>query len=183
MDISRDVSKALEADTTLASRIRNDLKSTSGKTHTEFEIPEAAPLIFPHLDAAAAEEGEEEEAGKKKSTSAFKKSGKFVSDYLDRRAHAVYNAENPGSSLSMGMPPEFRSRYADPTHPASSGSLIGLVTGGKVDRRDKSQSRKAEKGRMGLIRGSVGYLRREKPVRKMLRQVSWSELIMMTLYE
>lgn len=182
-DISRDISKALDTDTTLASRIRNDLKSTSGKTHTEFEMPEAAPLIFPHLDAAAAEEGgEEEEAGKKEPTSAFKKSGRFVSDYLDRRAQAVYNAEN--SSLSTGTPPEFRSRYADPTHPASSGSLIGLVTGGKVDRRDKSQSRKAEKGKMGLIRGSVGYLRREKPAKKMLRQVSWSDLLMtMTLYE
>lgn len=186
MDISRGISKTLDADTNLGSRIRNNLKITSGKTHTELEMPEAAPLIFPHLDTAAAEGGQEDEAGKKKPASAFKKSGKFVSDYLDRRANAVYSAENPGSSLSTGTPPEFRSRYADPTHPASSGSLIGLVTGGKVDLRNKSQSRKAEKGRMRPIRGPVGYLRREKPVRKMLRQVSWLELMMMmmmTLYE
>ncbi len=89
----------------------------------------------------------------------------------------MYNAENPDSSLSTGTP-EFRSRYADPTHPASSGSLISLVTGGKVDRRgmrNKSQSRRAERGRVGLIRGSIGYVRRERPVKKMMRQVSGSE--------
>ena len=167
MDISHDISKALDTDT-LGSRLKNDLKFTSGKTHTELEMPEAAPLIFPRLDAAA----DEEAAGKK--PNAFKKSGKFVADYMDRSAHATYNAENPDSSLSTGTP-EFKSRYADPNHPANSGSLISLVTGGRVDprgMRNKSQSRKAERGRVGLIRGSVGYVRRERPIKKMMRQVS-----------
>ena len=166
-DITHDVSKALDTDT-LGSKLKNDLKFTSGKTHTELELPEAAPLIFPHLDAAA----EEEAAGKK--PNAFKKSGKFIGDYMDRRANATYNAENPNSSLSTGTP-EFKSRYADPTHPASSGSLISLVTGGRVDPRgvrNKNESRRLGRGGLGLIRGSVGYVRREKPVRKMLRQVS-----------
>lgn len=167
MDISHDVSKALDTDT-LGSKLKNDLKFTSGKTHTELELPEAAPLIFPHLDAAA----DEEEAGKK--PNAFKKSGRFIGEYMDRRANATYNAENPDSSLSTGAP-EFKSRYADPNHPASSGSLISLVTGGKVDPRgvnNKNQSKRAGRGGLGLIRGSVGYIRREKPVKKMLRQVS-----------
>lgn len=166
-DISHDISKALDTDT-LGSKIKNDLKFTSGKTHTELELPEAAPLIFPHLDAAA----EEEEAGKK--PNAFKKSGRFIGDYMDRRANATYNAENPNSSLSTGTP-EFKSKYADPNHPVNSGSLISLVTGGKVDpraARSKKQSRRTERGGPGLIRGTVGYVRREKPVKKMLRQVS-----------
>ncbi|KAF6231305.1 hypothetical protein HO173_010448 [Letharia columbiana] len=165
MDISHDVSKALGTDT-LGSKLKNDLKFTSGKTHTEPELPEAAPLIFPHLDAAA----DEEEAGKK--PNAFKKSGRFIGEYMDRRANATYNAENPESSLSTGAP-EFKSRYADPNHPASSGSLISLVTGGKVDPRgvnNKNQSKRAGRGGLGLIRGSVNYIRREKPVKKMLRQ-------------
>lgn len=165
MDISHDISKALDTDT-LGAKIKNDLKFTSGKSHTELELPEAAPLIFPHLDAAA----EEEEAGKK--PNAFKKSGKFIGDYMDRRANAVYNAENPDSSLSTGTP-QFKSRYADPTHPASSGSLISLVTGGKVDPRgvrNKNQKGIGGRGGLGLIRGSVGYIRRERPVKKMLRQ-------------
>lgn len=165
-DITHDISKALDTDT-LGSKLKNDLKFTSGKTHAELELPEAAPLIFPHLDAAA----EEEEAGKK--PNAFKKSGKFIGDYMDRRANATYNAENPNSSLSSGTP-EFRSRYADPNHPASSGSLISLVTGGRVDPRgvrNEKESRRSGRG-LGLVRGSVGYIRREKPVKKMLRQVS-----------
>lgn len=166
-DITHDISKALDTDT-LGSKLKNDLKFTSGKTHAELELPEAAPLIFPHLDAAAEEE---EEAGKK--PNAFKKSGKFIGDYMDRRANATYNAENPNSSLSSGTP-EFRSRYADPNHPASSGSLISLVTGGRVDPRgvrNEKESRRSGRG-LGLVRGSVGYIRREKPVKKMLRQVS-----------
>lgn len=166
-DISHDISKSLDTDS-LGSKIRNDLKFTSGKTHTELELPEAAPLIFPHLDAAA----DEEEAGKK--PNAFKKSGRFIGDYMDRRANATYNAENPNSSLSTGTP-EFKSRYADPNHAASSGSLISLVTGGKVDprgMRNKDRSRGGGRGRAGLVRSSVGYIRREKPVKKMLRQVS-----------
>ena len=170
MDISHDVSKAIDTDT-LGAKLKNDLKFTSGKTHTELELPEAAPLIFPRLDAAA----EEEESGKK--PNAFKKSGRFIGDYMDRRANAVYNAENPDSSLSTGTP-QFKSRYADPNHPANSGSLISLVTGGKVDprgSRQKSQSRRGERGALGLVRGSVGYIRREKPVKKMLRQVSRSK--------
>lgn len=167
MDISHDISKALDTDT-LGAKIKNDLKFTSGKTHTELELPEAAPLIFPRLDAAA----EEEETGKK--PNAFKKSSKFIGDYMDRRANATYNAENPNSSLSTGTP-EFKSKYADPNHPVNSGSLISLVTGGKVDpraARSKKQSRRTERRGPGLIRGAVGYVRREKPVKKMLRQVS-----------
>ena len=180
MDITHSVSQSLDT-STLGARLKNDLKFTAGKTHTELELPEAAPLIFPHLDAAAADDeqegGTESEKASGKKPTAFQKSSKFINDYMDRRANAVYNAENPGSRLSTGSP-EFRSRYADPTHQASSGSLIGLVTGGKVDRRgirDRSQQgRRAERrgGRLGLVRGSVGYMRREKPVRKMLRQVS-----------
>ena len=94
---------------------------------------------------------------------------------MDRRANATYNAENPNSSLSTGAP-EFKSRYADPNHPASSGSLISLVTGGKVDSprgaRRQAQSKRTGRGGLGLIRGSIGYVRRERPVKKMLRQVS-----------
>lgn len=40
--------------------------------------------------------------------------------------------ENPASDLNKAPKPQFTSRYADPSHPASSGSLMGLVTGGHV---------------------------------------------------
>lgn len=74
----------------------------------------------------------------------------------------MYNAENPESIISTGTP-ELKSRYADPNHPASSGSLINLATGGKVDTRgvrNKNQSRRTGNGGVGLVRGSVGYIER-----------------------
>ena len=41
---------------------------------------------------------------------------------------------NPDSTLSKNTPQAtFTSRYADPSHPASSGNLVSLVTGGKIN--------------------------------------------------
>jgi hypothetical protein len=56
--------------------------------------------------------------------------------------------KNPDSHLSQGPKPTFTSRYADPNHPASSGDLIALVTGGKVT----SETLSSMKGQ-GLGRG------------------------------
>jgi len=46
---------------------------------------------------------------------------------------ALEAGENPDSALVTGPKPTFTSRYADPNHPASSGSLISLVTGGHIN--------------------------------------------------
>ena len=63
----------------------------------------------------------------------MKQKGKFVAEYWDKRARAKYAAKNPDSVLVQGPKAEFTSRYADPTHPASSGSLVSLVTGGHIN--------------------------------------------------
>lgn len=57
--------------------------STSGKTHTELELLEAAPLVFPALDRALIE-GDAEKRNR------LKGSMGFVTDYYDRRAQALY---------------------------------------------------------------------------------------------
>ncbi|KAI9816919.1 MAG: hypothetical protein M1827_001564 [Pycnora praestabilis] len=111
-----------------------DLRMSSGKTRGELEMPEAAPLIYPELDKAS-------DAQKK---NALKRSGAFVADYFDRRGQATYAAENPDSSLAAPPTQAFASRYADPNHPATSGGLLGLVTGGSV-----SSMRGGRKGRRG----------------------------------
>lgn len=41
--------------------------------------------------------------------------------------------KHPDSVLAQTPKPTFTSRYADPSHPASSGSLISLVTGGRIN--------------------------------------------------
>ena len=148
----------------LSNKFKNDLKFSAGKTHTESEMPIAAPFIFPALDAAADAETQDPNTAAKKEN-AFRKTTKFVADYMDRRAQATYQAENPGSSLNVPMEKQkCASRYANPNHPASSGSLIGLVTGGKVDLRA------TRKGRSPTT--PLAYLRQRKPIRKMLMEAS-----------
>ncbi|PTB65869.1 hypothetical protein BBK36DRAFT_1169561 [Trichoderma citrinoviride] len=99
---------------------------------TSFEWPESAPLVFPTLDKlAGTPEGRQavEDAGQKQN--GLKRSMNFAMDYMDKRAQAQWANEHPESRLAqLNEKPEFHSRYADPNHPASSGSLVALLTGG-----------------------------------------------------
>ena len=104
---------------------RSRFANSSGKTR-EIEIPEAAPLIFPELDALP--EGEKENV--------FKRSGKNLGDYFDRRAQAKFEKENPGSKLTVHSERKYASRFSDPDHPANSGSLVALLSGGNIDTRE-----------------------------------------------
>ncbi|PTU22337.1 hypothetical protein P175DRAFT_0473151 [Aspergillus ochraceoroseus IBT 24754] len=106
-------------------KLKHKLKSSDGKTAGELPFPEAAPLIFPDLDDDLGSNAAE---GKLKGT---KKRKEFVDNYLDRRSQAKFIMENPDSALNLAPKPKFTSRYADPTHPASSGDFLGLITGGK----------------------------------------------------
>ncbi|KAI0130458.1 hypothetical protein BJ170DRAFT_315774 [Xylariales sp. AK1849] len=105
-------------------------KNSSGKTYGDFDFPEAAPLVFPTLDVLGTAQGEEAAKLKDK----LKKKKVFIDNYYDRREQAKYAGKNPDSLLAnQTQKPEFSSRYADPNHPANSGSLIALVTGGYVN--------------------------------------------------
>jgi hypothetical protein len=153
-----DVTKAISSSMTPAeSKMKafgQSMRLSSGSTYGELELPEAAPLIFPALDRVAADTSEE---GVKKQTK-MKSSQKFVSDYFDRRAQAQYAAENPGSALAQAGASEqqFASRYADPNHPANSGSLVSLLTGGALDLKARRQQRRGDKRvRRAVRRGEV----------------------------
>lgn len=39
----------------------------------------------------------------------------------------------PESSLKVEPTKTFTSRYSDPTHPANNGTLLGFISGGKID--------------------------------------------------
>ena len=160
-DITQSITKSADPEG-LSHKFTNNLKFSGGKSHTEMEIPEAAPLVFPALDAALSDQSPE---GTAKKENAFKKFGKFTSEYMDRRAQAEYNADNPNSSLSVPQDKQFASRYADPTHPANSGSLVSLVTGGRYDPRARRRGRRAG-GLIGQARKATGT---EKGIRKALR--------------
>jgi hypothetical protein len=112
-DMHSSIAKASDA-----SKSRRLFESSSGAT--SFEWPQTAPLVFPALDGLTDEK-----------QAVAKRSGKFVTEYMDKRARAKWAGENPDSALANANGKEkFASRYADPNHPASSGDPIALLTGG-----------------------------------------------------
>lgn len=146
-----------------------NLRLSSGKTYGEVQLPEAAPLIFPALDSL----------DEKETQSKMKAGQKFVADYLDRRAQAKFNGETPGSKLSTqisgGEDSTFKSRYADPNHPANSGSLIGLLTGGHVNPKGRRTRRMGDRremrsGRRGQEITPETRKRKEGIVRRTLKK-------------
>lgn len=88
VDISQTITKTLTPSTSATREHLKNLRKSSGQTHGEIEMPEAAPLVFPALDQLAATTGDEEQK-----QNALKKSKKFVADYFDRRAQAEYVRE------------------------------------------------------------------------------------------
>ena len=168
VDLSHTITSSVTKPKGTGGKIKNNLKFTSGKTYTEMELPVSAPLVFPDLDAAANIDQGTEDAKKKQNF--LKKSSKFIDEYMDHRAQAEYDHENPNSNLSVPDQKPFASRYSDPTHPASSGSLISLVTGGHMDTNGRRRDRRAARG----PRGPVGRLRKatgtDKPIKKLIRQ-------------
>ena len=183
VNISQTIAKSITpADSMIREQLQG-LKLSSGKTYGELEMPESAPLVFPALDAAAASEGQE---GKKRS--ALNKSSKFVASYLDRRAQAKYVRppslfyirkggkhaykvqadENPNSSLIADQGEnQFASRYSDPNHPASSGSLVALATGGALKGGRARRTERAEHRTGRKIGG-----KRQRGLKRLLQQVS-----------
>ncbi|KAJ5998107.1 hypothetical protein N7499_005514 [Penicillium canescens] len=108
----------------MLSRLRHKFKSSDGKG---FIFPEIAPLVFPELDQLASDEDAEKKLSKTK--------------------------KKRSSHLTQGPKPTFTSCYADPNHPASSGDLLALVTGGHLS-MGKLQSLKGARPGLGRTRGS-----------------------------
>ncbi|KAJ5241589.1 uncharacterized protein N7469_003180 [Penicillium citrinum] len=149
IDLNSLVSKAAKGgDSDMLSRLHHRFKSSDGKTYGNM-FPEVAPLIFPQIDQLDSDRN----AGEK--VSKMKKGKEFVGEYLDKRARAKFTAKNPTSHLNQGPKPAFTSRYADPTHPASSGDPLAFVTGGRfttddLPRRQTLQSRFESRGLSGV---------------------------------
>ncbi|KAM3074275.1 hypothetical protein ACMFMF_006292 [Clarireedia jacksonii] len=184
VDINKAIYSSIDETTTGFKKAMRNIRLSSGTTYGELQMPESAPLIFPALEQKIAMEGGESV----KKENAMKRTGDFINDYMDQRAQATYAMQNPNSSLTTPRP-EFMSRYSDPNHPASSGSLISLVTGGHVNpkgtrgeklarkeaRREERMARKEARwarkdGRRGEKMARKGGRRGEKMARKQARR-------------
>ncbi|KAK7432203.1 hypothetical protein QQZ08_001148 [Neonectria magnoliae] len=77
---------------TVQEQLRN-VRITSGKTYTQIELPEAAPLVYPGLDRVAERDMDAAAKGIESTVSnmkdKWKGAGEFVQDYFDRKAQAA----------------------------------------------------------------------------------------------
>ncbi|KAL5317531.1 hypothetical protein ACEPPN_014626 [Leptodophora sp. 'Broadleaf-Isolate-01'] len=129
---------------------------------SDVTIPQAVPLISPSLD----ELGEQKDEKSKKKKDSLKAASEFVDRYLDKRAVAKYSAAHPESTLTQPKP-VFRSRYADPTHPAASGNFRSLLRGGKPRALSPKD---AKAGQIEGPRGNEEELGKEKKLNDILIQ-------------
>ncbi|KAJ5151129.1 uncharacterized protein N7482_010381 [Penicillium canariense] len=154
LDINETVAKFSNPDPEMSKLKKGlkDIRLTSGQTRGQIELPQAAELVFPDLDRVVEHALEEEGKAKGKSKESgtrdkLKNAGTWVQDYLDRRGQAFYASEHQGSSLAVPSAERapMVSRYNDPDHPATSGSLISLLTGGAVNPPARRQARREMK--------------------------------------
>ncbi|KAF2815289.1 uncharacterized protein BDZ99DRAFT_372928, partial [Mytilinidion resinicola] len=101
---------------------RKKVRSASGKSVGEAQMPECCPLVFPTLDAPGTTEAQKQ--------GAFKRAGAFVSDYKDRKARAQFRYNNPDSTLNVLPQERFASVFSDPNHPMHKGGPLNTLTGG-----------------------------------------------------
>ena len=95
--------------------------------------------------------------------------------------------ENPNSSLASASSPQFASRFSDPNHPANSGSIISLVTGGAINPHGRKQRRRER--RSGLTDVAREYGRRSRrqrgerggPVKTVKRMMQQDVLYLMVV--
>lgn len=83
IDLNKTIASSMDPED---SGIADKFKRSSGKTYGDFSLPEAAPLIFPTLDALDAVDTEESKGFKK--SMAEKKN--FVAEYYDKRAQSEF---------------------------------------------------------------------------------------------
>lgn len=81
--INESIAKYSSHDSGRMREAMSSMRISSGTSYGELQIPQAAPLVYPALDEALLDE-----QGKKQN--ALKGAGKFVADYMDRRAQAKF---------------------------------------------------------------------------------------------
>ncbi|KAJ9607130.1 hypothetical protein H2200_008202 [Cladophialophora chaetospira] len=132
-------------------RARKNLRNpVAGTVEGEERLPpNVAPLVHPAVSAAT-----QDSPRLAKQRNAITR----ITNYLDDRAQARYVSifsvpalrvsgdtwrplrliivlqakESKGDILSQPSPPSFKNRYLDPTHSATNGGLLGLVSGGRL---------------------------------------------------
>ena len=122
------------------------LNTEAASSRGELSIPEAAPLVFPALDAAA-ESTSTSRPDLESGGQQFTSYREYIRDYLDRRRQAKFAAANPNNPLAMLPEKPFASKYADPNHQMYHHGPINMVTGGRVDLWAATREKRVQKVR------------------------------------
>ncbi|KAI8188135.1 hypothetical protein K4K51_007478 [Colletotrichum sp. SAR 10_75] len=134
----RNVKEKTSTDAIMKS-LQRHVKRRTQPSSGDFYSPEPAPLVFPTPEQTA-EAMKTHSNGKRKN--ALDRGEVWFDDFMDRRAQAKWIERNPTFTVASSLPrPEFRSRYADPTHPAASGDIVAFVTGGNWSTKGKTFGR------------------------------------------
>ncbi|CAI7570854.1 unnamed protein product [Penicillium pancosmium] len=151
----------------------SNIRLASGRIDGEVELPEAAELIYPDIDRFAEQAAKARDDGKEASMGdKFKNASSWVQDYFDRRGQAFHDAENndPSRASQSTQQSQFRSRYNDPNHPANSGSLVALLTGGAINpvprREDRRRAKRERRNDRRVARGRPARDQRQKKKRR-----------------
>lgn len=109
-------------------QIQEQMQDIMKPSNGVFNCAEPAPLVFPSLHGKAVASGG---TGNDKKKNAVDRAEIWLDEYMDERAKAKWIEKSPELTMANMLPkPEFRSRYADPSHPAASGDIVAFLTGG-----------------------------------------------------
>lgn len=98
--------------------------------------PNPAPLVYP--EPVKPKEGE-----KKKNK--VDRMEDWLGEFADKKAQQEWREEHENDPMVDLLPkPEFKSRYSKADHPAASGDLVALITGGRWGGRSKAKEEQEE---------------------------------------
>ncbi|CAI4212363.1 unnamed protein product [Parascedosporium putredinis] len=125
-----------------------------------FSTLELAPLLYVPAEQTASATRTLKDGKKTKNKNAFDRAEVWLDDYMDRRSQAEWIEQNPALPMAQQIPkPEFRSKFADPSHIAANGDIVSLITGGKFQSgSEKEARRRAAKEQARLENGSADVL-------------------------
>lgn len=100
MDINQTAAKYSNPDPNMSKLKKGfrSMRTASGKTYTQVELPEAALLVYPDLDRArevGTKQNDEKTTEKTSVKDKFKGAGAWVQDYRDRKAQATFVSNHP----------------------------------------------------------------------------------------
>ena len=178
--IKSSITKANDVpDSAMQARMKK-LRISSGKTVGGVHLPEAAPLIYPGLDAALAS------TGKQKKPNRVIAGRNFVEDYLDHRSQAAFAYQNPGTKLATMPEQQFHSKFSDPNHPMYAGGVMTFLSGGKIDsgawkreRRVRRAERRAAKAGLPPLTEEEKLMIRRRPTGFMGRMMGQDVLYLL----